>query len=87
MVLREPDIELRDRLEIQMDKSKIEYRRGSSGCGIQLRQPYLRNIIPDRLWEKYPEVEHIHHYGWYIGNYPDLEEKAIFNLCNLLNRA
>ena len=34
----------------------------------------------------YPRVEHVHFYGFYIGNYPDLEESSIVMLCDLLNR-
>jgi len=30
-------------------------------------------------------VEHIHHFGWYIGNYPDLEKEMILKLCKILN--
>ena len=68
-----------------MDKSNVEYRRGSAGGGNQKRQPFLQGIVEGKEWEKYPEVEHIHLYGWYIGNYPDLEEEKILRLCELLN--
>ena len=87
LVLREPDLTLRDRLEDAMDKSNVEYRRGSAGGGNQMRQPFLQGIVESKGWEKYPEVEHIHFYGWYIGNYPDLEEEKILRLCELLNNA
>ena len=87
LVLREPDLTLRDRLEDAMDKSNVEYRRGSAGGGNQMRQPFLQDIVESKGWEKYPEVEHIHFYGWYIGNYPDLEEEKILRLCELLNNA
>jgi CDP-6-deoxy-D-xylo-4-hexulose-3-dehydrase len=85
LVLQEPDFEFRDRLEHHMRKNGIEFRRGNAGGGNQMRQPYLRGIVKYKEWEKYPEVEHIHHFGWYIGNYPDLEEEKILNLCELLN--
>jgi len=87
IVLRKPDLKLRDRLEDAMDKSNVEYRRGSAGGGNQMRQPFLQGIVEGKEWEKYPEVEHIHFYGWYIGNYPDLEEEKILRLCELLNNA
>ena len=87
LVLREPDLTLRDRLEDAMDKSNVEYRRGSAGGGNQMRQPFLQDIVESKEWEEYPEVEHIHFYGWYIGNYPDLEEEKISRLCELLNNA
>jgi CDP-6-deoxy-D-xylo-4-hexulose-3-dehydrase len=41
--------------------------------------------MPEKEYEKYPEVDHIHFYGYYIGNYPDLEDDRIIKLCNLLN--
>lgn len=85
LVLREPDTGLRDRVEAVLKKSGVEFRRGSSGGGNQLRQPYLRGIVDEREYEKYPEVEHIHFFGYYIGNYPDLPEEKIRRLCCLLN--
>jgi len=85
LVIKEPNSEFRDRVEEAMRKAGVEFRRGSSGGGNQLRQPYLRGIVPEREYEKYPEIEHIHFYGYYIGNYPDLEEQRILDLCKLLN--
>jgi len=85
IILSRPDLELRDYLERQMERVNIEFRRGSAGGGNQLRQPYLKGIIRDREWEEYPEVEHIHNFAWYIGNYPDLSEGKIIEICNLLN--
>ena len=85
LVLRKPNFEFRDRLEHHMRKNGIEFRRGNAGGGNQMRQPYLRGIVKDKEWENYPEVEHIHFYGYYIGNYPDLEEGKILSLCELLN--
>jgi len=85
LVIKEPNPEFRNEVEKTMIKAGIEFRRGSSGGGNQLRQPYLRKILPKKEYEKYPEVEHIHFYGYYIGNYPELEEQKILSLCNLLN--
>jgi CDP-6-deoxy-D-xylo-4-hexulose-3-dehydrase len=85
LVIKKPEPRIRDKVEEMMHKAEVEFRRGSSGGGNQLRQPYLRGIITEKEWEKYPEVEHIHFYGYYIGNYPDLEERKILALCNLLN--
>ena len=87
IILNEPDIELRDLLEKVMTQARVEYRRGSAGGGNQLRQPYLRGIIKEGECEQYPEVEHVHHFGWYIGNYPDLQEAKILDICELLNCA
>ncbi len=85
LVLNDPDFQLRDGLEKQMRNNGIEFRRGNAGGGNQMRQPYLQNIINYKEWEDYPRVEHIHNFGWYIGNYPDLERDKIINLSNILN--
>ena len=85
LVIKKPNSEFRDKVEKAMRRAGVEFRRGSSGGGNQLRQPYLKGIVPEREYEKYPEVEHIHFYGYYIGNYPDLKEQRIFDLCKLLN--
>jgi CDP-6-deoxy-D-xylo-4-hexulose-3-dehydrase len=63
----------------------VEFRRGTAGGGNQLRQPYLRKVVGDQEYSKYPNVDHIHFYGFYIGNYPGLEKEKILALCSLLN--
>lgn len=85
LIIKEPDTNFRDKVENTMRKAGVEFRRGSSGGGNQLRQPYLRNIIAEKEWENYPNIEHVHFYGYYIGNYPDLDEQRILGLCSLLN--
>ncbi len=85
LVLKRPDSAFRDKAESAMRDAGVEFRRGSSGGGNQLRQPYLKGVVPEGEYRKYPEVEHIHFFGYYIGNYPDLEEWKILALCNLLN--
>lgn len=85
LVLKKADLEFRDVVETALQKSGVEFRRGSSGGGNQLRQPYLKSNMPEKEFEKYPEVEHIHFFGYYIGNYPTLEKQKILDLCNLLN--
>jgi CDP-4-dehydro-6-deoxyglucose reductase, E1 len=85
LVLREPDTALRDRVEAALRAANVEFRRGLSGGGNQLRQPYLRRILGDEECEKYPNVNHVHFFGWYIGNYPDLPRQKIHRLCQLLN--
>ena len=85
LVLNKPDVGLRERLEKTMRDNGIEFRRGSAGGGNQLRQHYLKGIIPAGEWTKYPEVEHIHFFAYYIGNYPTLEAERIIELCQVLN--
>lgn len=85
LVIKNTDPEFRDRVKDAMRRAVVEFRRGSSGGGNQLRQPYLKGVVPEKEYEKYPEVEHVHFYGYYIGNYPDLEEWKILKLCELMN--
>ena len=85
LIITRPDPIFRNKLEETMLNSGVEFRRGSSGGGNQLRQPYLKGIVPEKEWEKFPNVEHVHFYGYYIGNYPDLNEQKILLLCKLLN--
>jgi len=84
LVLREPDQELWDRIEKTLRERKIEFRRGTSGGGNQLRQPFMRKLMPDE-YKKYPKVNHVHFFGAYIGNYPELKTARIESLCKLLN--
>ena len=63
----------------------VEFRRGTSGGGNQLRQPYAKKLVGDREFENYPAVNHVHFYGFYIGNYPGLEREKILKLCSALN--
>ena len=79
-----PTRELRDKIEKTLREHNIEFRRGLSGGGNQLRQPYLKNRIDVPSLENFPEVEHIHHFGWYIGNYPDLDVRKIEQLGEIL---
>lgn len=85
LVLRRADNELVQRLMDTMRKAGIEFRRGSAGGGNQLRQPYLRGIVPEGHYREFPETEHIHFYGFYIGNFPDLRDGEVDELCELLN--
>jgi CDP-4-dehydro-6-deoxyglucose reductase, E1 len=84
LVLKEPDAVLSDNVERVLHQHGVEFRRGLSGGGNQLRQPYLRKILGDE-YEQYPNVNHVHFFGWYIGNYPGLEQEKIVTLCGLLN--
>ena len=85
LVLNKPDDKLMAAVEKTLHDAKVEFRRGTSGGGNQLRQPYLRKIVGKDAWKKFPKVDHVHFYGMYIGNYPDLEHDRIRELCKLLN--
>jgi CDP-6-deoxy-D-xylo-4-hexulose-3-dehydrase len=84
LVLREPDQALWNRIEATLRERKIEFRRGASGGGNQLRQPFMRKRMPDE-YKKHPKVNHVHFFGAYIGNYPELKTGRIKALCALLN--
>jgi CDP-6-deoxy-D-xylo-4-hexulose-3-dehydrase len=84
LILREPNQELWNRIEKTLREHKVEFRRGTSGGGNQLRQPFMRKLMPDEF-EKYPKVDHVHFFGCYIGNYPELESEKITQLCGILN--
>lgn len=85
LVLKQPNPLLAKKVMRALKAYGVEFRRGTSGGGNQLRQPYLRKIVGDKEYKKYPNVEHIHFYGFYIGNYPTLETKKIYKLCDILN--
>jgi CDP-6-deoxy-D-xylo-4-hexulose-3-dehydrase len=85
LVLREPDHVLCQNVMDALKQHKVEFRRGLSGGGNQVRQPYLRQVVGEHAWQKFPKVDHLHFHGFYIGNYPDLEPQKIEQLCELLN--
>ena len=85
LVLKEADARLMAAVSKALRDAGVEFRRGTSGGGNQLRQPYLRKRFGDDAWKKFPKVDHVHFYGMYIGNYPDLEPERIGELCKLLN--
>ncbi len=85
LILKKQDVKLCQKIMTALRNNGIEFRRGTSGGGNQLRQPYLKKIVGEKEHEKYPNVEHIHFYGFYIGNYPSLEKDKILKLCKILN--
>jgi CDP-6-deoxy-D-xylo-4-hexulose-3-dehydrase len=85
LVLNKADDDLVQRVMKKMRDSGIEFRRGSAGGGNQIRQPYLKGIVPEGHHLEFPEVEHIHFYGFYIGNFPDLRDEEVDELCAILN--
>jgi CDP-6-deoxy-D-xylo-4-hexulose-3-dehydrase len=84
VVLKIPSFEFRDKVESTLKLNGIEFRRGLSGGGNQLRQPYIKkNFNID--YSQFKNVDHVHNFGWYIGNYPNLESDKINTLVNILN--
>ena len=85
LILKNADDDLVIKLMKVMDESDIEFRRGSAGGGNQIRQPYLEGVVPKNHHLEYPNVEHVHFYGFYIGNFPDLKDEEVDRLCDILN--
>jgi CDP-4-dehydro-6-deoxyglucose reductase, E1 len=83
-ILKDPSFEKRDNVEKTLREKGIEFRRGLSGGGNQLRQPYFKknyNINHD----DFKNTDHVHHFSWYVGNYPTLEKEKIDTLIDTLN--
>jgi len=87
LLLRNADLSLRDTVESALRENEVEFRRGMSGGGNQLRQPYLTRRFGTGFANLFPNSDHVHFFGWYIGNYPELATKDIVWLTQLLNDA
>jgi len=85
LVLKESDDALVERLMQKLRAEGVEFRRGSAGGGNQVRQPYLKGIVPDSHYKEFPETDHIHFYGFYIGNFPDLKDEEVDDICAIIN--
>ena len=83
VILKDPDMKKRDILENKLRDNGIEFRRGLSGGGNQMRQPFFKSVYTD--FSNFPVIEHIHNFSWYIGNYPGLEKEKIHKLLDVLN--
>jgi len=83
LILRKKDLKLFEDCCKLLTYEDVEYRVGTAGGGNQARQPYL---------EKYKfsmydlsNVDHIHDFGLYVGNHPELTSNQIIDLCKKLN--
>ena len=85
VILKNKNFKSRSIFEKVLLKNKIEFRRGNAGGGNQLRQPYLQKFIKNINFNNFKEVDHIHFFGYYIGNYPSLTKNKIKKICNTLN--
>ncbi len=85
LILKKADDKLVQKLMQTMREAGIEFRRGSAGGGNQVRQPYLKGIVPHNHHKEFPLTEHVHFYGFYIGNFPDLAEHEVDDICEVLN--
>ena len=85
IILQTSDLKKRDYFEAQLKKVNIEFRRGNAGGGNQLRQPYINNVVKNINLKNFKNVEHVHFFGYYIGNYPSLKNDKIIKILNFLN--
>ncbi len=86
LILKDPSFNIRDVVERRLRSNGFEFRRGLSGGGNQLRQPYMRRLGLMQGPESLKNVDHVHSFGWYLGNYPTLDENFYDELANTLNR-
>ncbi len=85
LIFNNKEKDKRDKLERNLNSANIEFRRGSAGGGNQIRQPYVKKLIDNINPEDYPVCDHIHFYGYYIGNYPDLDLKSIDYILDVIH--
>ena len=86
ILLNTKSIKLRDKFEKYLLNNGVEFRRGNAGGGNQLRQPYLKKYKTIIKSNKFKNVEKVHFFGYYIGNYPSLKKKNLNILINILNK-
>lgn len=85
IILNTSNYKKRDKFEKVLNKHKIEFRRGNAGGGNQLRQPYLKKFMKTINLKQFPNTEKVHHFGYYIGNYPSLDSSKIEKICKIIN--
>ena len=85
VILKRKSLKSRNVFEKTLLENKIEFRRGNAGGGNQLRQPYLQKFVENVNLSNFKEVDHVHFFGYYIGNYPSLSKVKIKKICNILN--
>ena len=88
VILKEANKTLMNKLEKKLEENGIEYRRGSAGGGNQMRQPYVKsiyNFTEKDFKEIAPITDHIHFYGMYLGNYPELTFDSIKEIASIIS--
>jgi CDP-4-dehydro-6-deoxyglucose reductase, E1 len=85
LIIKNKSLKNRAVLEKKMKLFNIEFRRGNAGGGNQLRQPYLQEFVKNINLNHFQKVDHVHFYGYYIGNYPSLSNLKIKKICKILN--
>ena len=83
LILKEEDEDLFSKCCKLLEDEKVEFRVGTAGGGNQARQPYLESY-EFRAYDL-KNINHIHDFGLYIGNHPELNNEQIVDLCQRLN--
>jgi CDP-6-deoxy-D-xylo-4-hexulose-3-dehydrase len=86
IILKTSSFKKRDKFEKLLKVSNIEFRRGNAGGGNQLRQPYLKKYLKKINIKKFKNIEHVHNFAYYIGNFPSLSKNKIKRICLFLNK-
>lgn len=84
VILKDPSFVTQLNVELRLKEARIEFRRGMSGGGNQLRQPYIKKHF-NINYDDFKIVDHVHNFSWYIGNYPGLQREKIDTLLKVLN--
>jgi CDP-6-deoxy-D-xylo-4-hexulose-3-dehydrase len=85
LIINTKKLKIRDKFENYLIKNNIEFRRGNAGGGNQLRQPYIKEFIRIKNFSEFKNVERVHFFGYYIGNFPDLSKIKILKIIKILN--
>ena len=85
LIVKNSDKKLYEKVVNVLNEEKVEFRRGTAGGGNLARQRFIKNVFPEINPQTLKNAEYIHEFGLYVGNYPDLDEYKILNLCRVLN--
>ena len=85
IILKSHSIKKRNDFEKILYKNQIEFRRGNAGGGNLTLQPFVKNYVKNLKQKDFKNVNVVHKYGYYIGNYPHLKKKKIILICKVLN--
>ena len=85
VILKTTSVKKRNMFEKILNKNRIEFRRGNAGGGNMLRQPFIKELTGPFNKKQFKNVEIVHSFGYYIGNYPSLSKKRILLTCKTLN--
>lgn len=83
LILKKSSLVFRDKVEAVLINQGVEFRRGLSGGGNQVAQPYMESSLSEAC--SFKVTQHVHYFGYYIGNYTGLDPRKISFLCTKLN--